>query len=313
MIDLSITTVDVLICTYRRPALLGMALDGIERAAAKLANVRIVVVDNDELLSAREVVQKWAARASVDVIYLTQPLQNISLTRNMALDHATAEWVAMIDDDEVPDENWLSAMIDTAGRFGADVVFAPVISRFDDDAPGWAKNSRLFHRKRFATGTTIPLKETRTSNVLLRGARLSVEAFRFDPKLGLSGGEDSEFFARLTRAKFRMVWCDDACVREWTPLSRTTKRWLLKRAFRVGSVEAYNKRRFRQFNACAKELLKALLFIAVGGALAFCLAPLSISHTVFALWRVAFGAGFFYGLVAGPYLEYRSSAASKID
>ncbi|MBB3222341.1 glycosyltransferase family 2 protein [Pseudoduganella umbonata] len=306
MTDTTTAFIDVLMCTYRRPELLVKALDGIERAAAKVGKVRVVVVDNDAQQSAREPARLWASSGSLAVTYLTQPLQNISLTRNVALDNATAQWIALIDDDEVPDENWLSSLLETAARYEADVVFAPVIAEFDNGAPEWARQGTLFQRKRFPTGTVIPLKENRTSNVLMRGERLSRDAFRFDPELGLSGGEDSEFFARLDEAGYRMVWCDEACVREWTPLSRTTKTWVLKRAFRIGSVEAYNQRRFQRFGRASLEMIKAAIFMIRGTVLALCWAPVSPPRAVFAMWQVAFGAGVFYGIFAGPYLAYRT-------
>ena len=301
--------IDVLVCTYRRPDLLIRTLDGIARCAAGpgAGAVRVVVVDNDYLCSAGEAVRRWARSASVGVSYLSQPAQNISLTRNMGLAHATAPWIALIDDDEVPDPGWLAALMEAARRFDADVVFGPVISEFPDDAPAWARQGTLFQRKRFATGTVIPLKEARTGNVLLRAQRLAQDRFRFDPELGLSGGEDSEFFGRLSKAGYRMVWCDDACVREWTPPSRTRVAWVMKRAFRVGSVEAYNRRRFCHAQELCGAFVKFSLILAGGGMSAILWAPVSRARCIQSMRRTALGAGFYYGLLAGPYREYSSA------
>jgi succinoglycan biosynthesis protein ExoM len=311
MIDSTGPVIDVLVCTYRRPELLLKTLDGIERSAARIDGVRVVVVDNDAQQSARDATQQWAAGASIAVTYLSQPLQNIAHTRNVALDHATAAWIALIDDDEVPDENWLFSLLATAARFEADVVFAPVIPVFDSTAPAWVAHCTVFQRKRFSTGTVIPLREARTGNVLLRASRLAHDAFRFDPELGLSGGEDSEFFRRLHKANYRMVWCDEACVYETTPPSRTTKGWVLKRVFRVGSVEAYNKRRFRRYGQASIELLKSCIFVMQGLVMALCWAPISPGRSLQSMQRAAFGSGFFYGLIAGPYSEYRNAEGQK--
>jgi succinoglycan biosynthesis protein ExoM len=309
MTDPGTALIDVLICTYRRPDLLAKTLTAIQGCATPVGKVRIVVVDNDDRQSARSLTERWAAGATVEVTYLSQPVQNISLTRNMALSHARAPWIALIDDDEVPDENWLCALLGAAEQFEADVVFAPVISQFDAGAPKWATEGPIFQRKRFPTGTVVPLRETRTGNVLLRGARLAADAMRFDPELGLSGGEDSEFFARLAAKQYRMVWCDEACVREWTPPSRTTLSWIVKRAFRIGSVEAYNKRRFARYREAAIAAAKSSVFLAQGSLLALFWAPLSPSRSVQGVRRAAMGAGFFYGLLAGPFAEYSAPAA----
>ena len=47
MTNAAMPFIDVLICTYRRPDLLVKTLDGVERCAEELADVRVVVVDND--------------------------------------------------------------------------------------------------------------------------------------------------------------------------------------------------------------------------------------------------------------------------
>jgi glycosyltransferase involved in cell wall biosynthesis len=303
--------VDVLICTYQRPEMLAKTLAGIKRAAEGVGQVRIIVVDNDVQQSAAHVTRRWAADADLPVTYLSQPLQNISLTRNMALENANAPWLALIDDDEVPDENWLRALLATAGQYEADAVFGPVISVFEPDAPAWATNGTLFQRKRFPTGSSVPPREARTGNVLLRAASLARNTFRFDPELGLSGGEDSEFFARLSSAGCKMIWCDDACVFEGTPSSRTRVAWVLKRGFRIGSVEAYNSRRFRQMRKTSLAALKSLVFMAEGSVLTLVWAPFSSARSVQGMRRAAMGAGFFYGLLGGPYSEYRAAASAE--
>lgn len=306
MTDKPIALIDVLVCTYRRPELLLKTLDGIARCADAVESVRIVVVDNDHRQSARGTTCQWALDSRVTVQYLSQPVQNISLTRNMALESATAPWIAMIDDDEVPDPNWLSALLTAAAKFDADVVFGPVIPEFDSCAPAWATHGTVFQRNRFRSGTAMAINEMRTGNVLMRSSRVESDGLRFDPDLGLSGGEDSAFFARMYRSKYRMVWCDDACVREWTPLERTTLLWLLKRAFRSGSVDAFNRRRLRGMFAVIGGLMKFSVFVAQGALQAILWAPVSWPRCVKALRRAALGVGFWYGLFAGPYLEYRN-------
>ncbi|WP_426191535.1 glycosyltransferase family 2 protein [Massilia sp. DWR3-1-1] len=310
MTDTPTALIDVLVCTYQRPELLRKTLDGIARCAATVESVRIVVVDNDHQQSARELTRAWAAQSGIPLEYFSQPQQNISLTRNVALDKVTAPWIAMIDDDEVPDPDWLSALLAAATRYDADVVFGPVISLFDSRAPAWATHDAMFQRKRFATGTAMPLKEMRTANSLLRASRHLQDGFRFDPVLGLSGGEDSELFARMHRSGYSMVWCDEACVREWTPPSRTTVRWVLKRTFRIGSVDAFNRRRSRRLANVLGGLFKYSIIFVQGMVQALLWAPLSRARSLLGMRRAAMAAGFWYGLYAGPYLEYRSAGVS---
>lgn len=307
MTEAADTRIDVVVCTYRRPELLARTLEGIARCGAGMRGIHVIIIDNDVRRSAYLVVEEWATRTAMTLDYLVQPVQNISMSRNLGLERAAAPWVAFIDDDEVPGAGWLPSLLAAADRYDADVVFAPVISEFDSGAPAWATQGTLFQRKRFQTGTVVPQREMRTGNVLIRRRRLAQDGFRFDPELGLSGGEDSAFFARLVEAGYRTVWCDEAWVHEWTPRSRTTLSWVLKRAFRIGSVEAYNKRRLRRVRETGVATLKCSIFVVHGGLAGLLWSPISTSRSIQSMFRAALGAGFFYGLLVGPYREYRRS------
>jgi hypothetical protein len=83
----------------------------------------------------------------------------------------------------------------------------------------------------------------RTGNALLARAMLAGLETPFDPRLGRSGGEDSDFFERMVRAGRSFVWCDEARVYEEVPLERQTLRYHVKRAFVRGAVQS-NKRAF---------------------------------------------------------------------
>lgn len=300
--------IDVLICTYKRPSMLVETLEGVRRAASGIDSIRIIVVDNDEFESAREPAHQWQASSGIQLIYLSQPRQNISLTRNKALEHASAAWVVMIDDDEVPDMHWLHNLVATAKEHSADAVFGPVISVFEPNAPKWATHGALFQRKRFPTGTPLPQKEARTGNVLLRGALLAEERIRFDPELGLSGGEDSEFFARLGKAGRKLVWADEACVYEMTPPSRTRLAWVLKRGFRIGSVDGYQNLRTGDRRRTIVGAAKHFIFIVQGTAQTIIWAPFSSANCVNGMRRATMGAGYFYGLLGRPYSEYQTAS-----
>ena len=68
----------------------------------------VVVADNDRLESSAALVS--ALRRPVRrcrSTYCVEPRQNIALARNKAIEHATGDFVAFIDDDEFPTRRWL--------------------------------------------------------------------------------------------------------------------------------------------------------------------------------------------------------------
>ncbi len=76
-------------------------------------------------------------------------------------------------------------------------------------------------------------------NSLLRRDRCLAAAVPFDPQLGLSGGEDTIFLARLRERGRRIVWCAEAAVTEDIPEDKLAPGYLLRRAFRTGQTTAF--------------------------------------------------------------------------
>ena len=90
--------------------------------------------------------------------YLTQPEQNIALTRNRALDHSQGELIAFIDDDESAPTGWLAALLTTMERYAADAVLGPVKGILPASAPHWIAKGRFFEPPVLPTGTRVELE-----------------------------------------------------------------------------------------------------------------------------------------------------------
>jgi succinoglycan biosynthesis protein ExoM len=230
--------ISVCIATFRRPERLRLLLGDI--ALQRLQPAELVVVDNDPARSAEAVVADFAGEAPFLVRYETQPKKNISLTRNCCLDHAAGDWLAFADDDERAPPEWLALMAATATAHSADGVQAPVLRIVPEEAPGWIRRGDFYSHRRFRTGEPVPPNEFFIGNFLLKAATLRRLGVRFDERLGLSGGEDGDFLARLRLAGARFVWCDEACLNEPVEPARLNLRWLRLRALRGGQDFARN-------------------------------------------------------------------------
>src|SRR5213080_4720223 len=100
--------VSVCICTYKRPHLLERLLDELgNQETGELVTYSIVIADNDASRSAEAVVREFEAGSPISVIYCVEPVQNIALARNKAIENAKGDFVAFIDDDEFPTRTWL--------------------------------------------------------------------------------------------------------------------------------------------------------------------------------------------------------------
>ena len=234
--------VAICICTYERPVELARALAAIERLATPSiadAEIRVIVVDNAESGAARKPVDAWRRISRYETEYHNERRKGLSMARNAALDAALAsgaEYLAFIDDDETPDAGWLEGLL--AAMRGSDAVAAvgPVYPLFAHRPANWAATGGFYACGSPAAGE--PVREGRTNNVIVRCDALRRQGLRFKGAFDEVGGEDTDFFRRLTENGAWMVAAPDAVVHDWLPPPRLKLRWVLRRWFRTGVVEA---------------------------------------------------------------------------
>jgi len=225
----------ICICTYKRS-------EGLTRLLSALSHqftggffaYSIVVVDNDHSETARPVTERFCATSKVPIHYCVEPTQNIPLARNKAVSAAEGDFVALIDDDELPPQNWLLTLFRVCEKFGVDGVLGPVISRFEVEPPPWVSKSGLYNRRRFPTGTRVCWSDGRTGNAFLRRAVFAREGQPFRPQFRT--GEDQDFFRRMIEKGHSFIWCDEAVAWELIPPARWNRKIMLRRALLRGAV-----------------------------------------------------------------------------
>jgi len=310
--------VDIAIITYKRPASLKRLLQGIANlgfAKVSRPDLRIIVVDNDELKSAMNICADFAKDSFVRIDYIVEPKRGISQARNTAISHARddTDYVAFIDDDEFPEPTWLDELLSVALKYEADIVTGPVKPYFMDQPAPWIKKGKFYERPRHPTGQLIDY--ARTGNALV-SCRV-FHAFKrenipfFDERFSLIGGEDALFFKRAVQLKFKIVWADEAVVHEFQPATRVSLKWILLRALRTAQSEVYIAYVMNApFLATAKGLIFGLLRIVIGSVL---LLPSSIygivkgKHlTVKILRIIARGIGMILASLGIHYVEYKN-------
>jgi succinoglycan biosynthesis protein ExoM len=230
------TTVDVGVCTFRRPVVAETLASLAQQALPAGVSLRVIVADNDIAPEARTRVLATAAAHGLDMTYVHAPARNISLARNACLEAARGDWVAFLDDDETAAPGWLAALLAEAEAGGWDAVLGPVKAVYAPDAPAWIARGD-FHSTRPAPAAGRILKGY-AGNVLVRRAAIETRGLRFDLRLGRQGGEDDDFFYRLTDTGGTIGFAPAALAYEPVPAQRARLGWLLKRSFRTGQTHA---------------------------------------------------------------------------
>jgi succinoglycan biosynthesis protein ExoM len=303
--------VSICIATYQRPEGLKRLMTGIERLVftqLTLPAIEVIIVDNDPDRSAQAFCEGLKSNFQWELKYLSEPQRGISYVRNKAVAEISpnADFVAFIDDDEVPEPDWLEQLLTVQQVERADVVAGPALPFFPmPDPPKWVIKGRFFEPSRYRTGR--PIKFAGAGNVLVRAEVLREMGKIFDERFALTGGEDSHFFMRVDRAGYKLVWADKAIVYEWIPTSRMNINWILRRGYRCHSSYSLSE---KELDPWLKVVLKRL--VTGGGRMAIGLVTLlpslflSRDRFVAALLQICRGAGTVSGLMGRSYEEYQT-------
>lgn len=230
----------VAVLTYRRNAYLAELLPLLLAQAEQIGQevgARVLVVDNDPRAGATAVVAeaaRAAAGAGPGLVCVHEPVPGIVAGRNRALrECGDQDLLVFIDDDELPREGWLRALLAAWREYGCAAVTGPTPPVYEEAPDAWVVASGAFDSWRAADGARVPSADT--GNLLLDLAVVRDLALRFDPRYGLSGGEDSLFTRSLTLAGATIRFAAGAVVDKRVPPTRATRAWVLRRSFRSGS------------------------------------------------------------------------------
>lgn len=232
--------ITVCICTFKRSGFLERLLCELDcQITEELFTYSVVVVDNDRMASAQNVIQSFRQKSKLEVQYFVEPEQSIALARNKAVENARGDFIAFIDDDEFPCKDWLLNLYKAYRNLNADGILGPVLPHYENDPPVWIIKGRFHERPSHKTGTVLPWTLTRTGNVLLKRDLFDGKESMFRIEFG-SGGEDRDFFRRKIEQGCTFVWCAEAPVYETVPPERYSRSFMLRRALLRGKTP-YNQ------------------------------------------------------------------------
>ena len=108
--------------------------------------LRFLIIDNDVTPTAKAVVDAARQQFSDPLQYIHVPDPGLSVVRNFALRNASENdaFLAMLDDDEVPEPGWLAELLHVQDVTNADAVVGPVSPCLPEGAPRWLKRGRFY-------------------------------------------------------------------------------------------------------------------------------------------------------------------------
>ena len=321
--------VTVCACTYKRPDGLAALLKGLQNqtfSSVPAPRWDIVIADNEGSAEARAACEAFGISSPTPVTYVHEPRRGISHARNACLDRVPGDgdFFAMIDDDEIPEPDWLEQLLRAQGDTGADVVLGRVLPIFDASAPAWIKEGGFFGSPSRRPGDEersgyVDLQEiggAATNNVLVRCSACRRLNLRFDPERGLTGGSDSLFFRLMALGGYRIVFASNSKVWETVPPERSNLRYLLSSEYRSGNLKLRNKLQARKADAGRLETARMALKLCGRGLGEIALGSFDVIRASFrtrlqmdgiamGAMRVAGGCGMLASLLGLRFEHYR--------
>jgi glucosyl-dolichyl phosphate glucuronosyltransferase len=251
---MAIPQITVAICTLNRVDQLEGCLAAVLKQDFPSSGYQVFVVDNGSTDATKDVTLALAQKHD-NLRYLREPKTGLSRARNAALSHAATPYIAYIDDDTIPREDWLGELIHP---FSLDV--RPAVVGGDMD-PVWEAPRPDWLIDGFLHQYSVCLewdKEPRpiTDDEWLCEANIAFEtetlkaAGGFDESLGRRGSlllSGENFVNEIIRANGRCLYYTPRS-RVWHRIAtgRLTLDWLRQRCFWGGvtnSVVMYERER----------------------------------------------------------------------
>ena len=167
--------------------------------------------------------------------------RGVSAVRNAMISEvlgrpAVPRWIACLDDDQIPADDWLSQLVRAGNASDADLVGGPVV-RQPDTTTFWSGLASDTSYLPSRAGPTAMLNEA--GNLLMSTAFLrALGGPPFSVDYGRTGGEDYEFFLRAKCRNAHLVWAPEARVSEPLPADRLTFRSYVWRFFAIAAYQA---------------------------------------------------------------------------
>lgn len=227
--------VTIMIPTQRRLAGLAVALRSVlAQTRVDLSDLEVVVVDNDQVPSARDLVQGVCLSAPCAVHYIHEPHPGVASARNAGIKASSGALIAFLDDDEEAPTGWLAALLTAQSRYEADVVFGPVRARAPDHIINHRDYLEGFFSRRGPETSGLIDHHYGCGDSLIRRAALPDAVAPFSPDRDRTGGEDDLLFGQMRAAGARFAWEPEAWVWEDPVPERLNLAYTVSRAFAYG-------------------------------------------------------------------------------
>lgn len=237
--------ISIVIATYNRWESLLVTLRSVAAQSIAPELWECVVVDNNSSDQTQQQAKAFAAEHNeLDIKILFESRQGLSWARNCGIENSQGEIIAIIDDDEIINEEFAAAYIslfDTHPKVSS--AGGRIIPKYVTQRPRW-----MSHYTELPIANPLNLGDTPKpfpkgripggGNMAIRRSALQQYGL-FDVELGrtgarLIGGEESDLFERLARGGEECWYCPNAIMWHIIPPEKLTRDYFDRLTYNIG-------------------------------------------------------------------------------
>lgn len=235
--------ISVIICTYNRADRLLLALEALTEQTLPSEAFEVLVVDNRSTDNTSTICQSFQERFA-NFKYVYESTQGLSKARNTGWQTSQSPYIAYLDDDAIPCEGWVEAILTVFKTVQPTPVSigGPIYPLWEIPRPDWVTpgmetlftmldagdTPRWFDENEYPWG----------ANVIYRRDALE-KAGGFCEQLGRKGqsllsGEETLLNETLKAQGEKFYYSPQASVSHWVPKERINPQWLVQRSYWQG-------------------------------------------------------------------------------
>ncbi len=189
----------IAIITYKRPKLLALCLESIIKQ--NNPKILVIIIDNDPAKSAKNIYKQY--KTCLNLSYFLNPVNSISLGRNLALDVCQSQYLAFIDDDCTLDSQW-SKVAKLEIKLNPKAVFFQGIANSCKSQNPVILAQQNLYQQWINLNLSVPLKKLKavdTKNIILNLKAIKSHSITFDKNLPQF--EDVDFGLKIFQNKLQ--------------------------------------------------------------------------------------------------------------
>lgn len=224
-------TIDIIIPVYRRTDWIQRCMDCLgQQENAPRFSLTIVDDGSPSREAMREIVLSCAARQNYPVAFIEHAHGGPAVARNEGVRRSKGDLICFLDDDSLPDVNWLAEIVGVFDRKDVGLVSGRTLSAIRDDSLSLRLEKAVYSGKSWAT-----------NNIAYR--RSVFEALGgFDESFPEPSWEDNDLGIRARWAGYRHEYCERAIV--YHPHEQTIDEYRRKCLLNGRGAAVFSRRHF---------------------------------------------------------------------